>query len=87
MRTEDLNIVKSNSTFVYADMVNSFMYKFRFGTEECFKKTSLLKEVVLYQWVLNTWQQYDNGEPVADVNHISTSDFNVMINRLKELTQ
>jgi hypothetical protein len=87
MRTEELLTIQSNTTYSFADLANSFMYKFRFGNKECFNKTSLLKEELLYQWVLSIWKQYSDGTPVPNVNHISQSEFNTIVNRLKELTQ
>lgn len=86
MQKSELIKVQSSLTRTYAEFSNKFMFKFRFATPECLSGESVLKELLLYSFVLSTWQQTEDGTPIDNVNHINLEQFNFMINRIKELT-
>jgi hypothetical protein len=80
--TEELNILKSRTTEYFAQLGKNNFNNLRFGTELCTEKFTILKEVLMYQWVLSTWQQYLDGTIKPDVNYISQSDFDLIVTRL-----
>lgn len=86
MQKSELIKVQSNLTRTYAEFANKFMFKFRFATPECLIGENILKELLLYSFVLSTWEQTEDGTPVEGVNHINIEQFNFMIKRIKELT-
>jgi len=80
--TEELNTLKSRTTEYFAQLGKNNFNNLRFGTELCTTKFTILKEVLMYQWVLSTWQQYLDGTPIPNVNYITQSDFDIIVIRL-----
>lgn len=82
MTTIDFNILKSKILDSYATLGNKMLLSERFGIEDNKSFIEYLKELTLYQWILNYWQQYEDGTPVSDVNYITQEEFNNIINRI-----
>ena len=88
MLTSELNIIRTNLAVYFARLSNKVIgYPIRFGTEVCCKEKEMFLELLMYQWVLSTWQQYEDGTLVPDSNYITADEFNIMINRTKLLIE
>lgn len=81
--TEELTTLKSDLSVYFAKLGRNNFNAIKFGTELCKNKYDILKELLMYQWVLFTWQQYSDGTPVESINYITITDFDRMINRIK----
>jgi hypothetical protein len=86
MLTSELTTLQTNLTVVFARLGNIRLYEQRFGVVNCDNKDEMYKELLMYQWILSTWGQYEDGTPWDD-NFISLTDFNVMIDRIKLLIE
>lgn len=74
--------IQSDLVYYFANLGQEKFNNLRFNVEFCLEKQSILKELTLYQWVLNYWEQYFDGTP-KDNNYITLEEFNIMINRIK----
>ena len=83
--TVELDKIKNDLTVYFANLGKEYFYQFRYGKQFCLDKMQMYKELLMYQWVLTYWYQYEDGTPVPDVNKISLSDFNIMVARIKFL--
>ncbi len=81
----ELEAIKNNLTYYFANLGKKYFNEFRFGVPMCEDSLRIYKELVMYQWVLTDWKQYENGNPKVEENNISLEDFNVMIERIKFL--
>jgi hypothetical protein len=79
---DELIQINSDLVYYYANIGEHKFNNLRFATEFCLDKQSVLKELTLYQWVLNYWEQYFDGTPKEN-NYITQEEFNIMINRIK----
>jgi hypothetical protein len=86
MLTSELTTLTTNLTVIFARLGNTRLYTERFGTELCFDKDQIYKELLLYSWILSTWNQYEDGKPKNN-NYISLEDFNIMTTRIKLLIE
>ena len=87
MLTSELNTLKTNLAVFYARLSNELIRFHSYGVEKCSDKVSIQKELLLYQFNLTYWQQYQDGTPVPDVNYITLEEFNIMVNRIKLLIE
>lgn len=86
-KTSDLELeeIKSKLTLYFAGLGQKYFNEFRFGVKMCEDNLRVYKELVMYQWVLTYWKQYSDGTPKEELNNISLSEFNVMLERIKFL--
>ena len=87
MLTRDLDIIKTNLTVYFARLSNKILLTSRFGTDKCLTDLEMAQELLLYQWLLFYWSQYEDGTPVTDNNYITQQDFDIMINRVQFLIE
>jgi len=83
--TTELLDIEYRLTKYFADFNKGFFNEFRYGVKFCKEKALIQQELLMYQWVLTYWKQYENGNPKIEENKISLSDFNMMIERIKFL--
>jgi hypothetical protein len=86
MLTSELTTLQTNLSVVFARLGNIRLYRERFGIIICDDKDVIYKELLVYQWILSMWQQYEDGTPYTD-NFISKEDFDIMTNRIKLLIE
>lgn len=83
--TTDLDVIKANLTEYFANLGKGYFAEFRFGVKFCSDKLSMYKELLMYQWVLTYWNQYEDGTPIENNNVITLEEFNVIVERIKFL--
>lgn len=81
----ELAVIQSNLSSYFALLGKKYFNEFRFGVLMCEDNLRVYKELLMYQWVLTYWRQYEDGTPKITENNISLEDFNVMIERIKFL--
>jgi hypothetical protein len=86
MLTSDLTTLQTNLAVVFARLGNTRLYQERFGIITCDNKDVMFKELLMYQWILSTWNQFEDGTAYTD-NYISQADFNIMTDRIKLLIE
>lgn len=82
MTTQELNTLKQRIISSYATLGDKVLIEERFGIKVSKDFKEFFKELTLYQYVLNYWQQYADGTPVSNVNYITKEEFNNIINRI-----
>lgn len=87
MLTTELNTLKTNLAVFYARLSNENTRFHSYGIEKCPDKEQMSKELLLYQFNLTYWQQYQDGTPVPNVNYITLEEFNIMVDRIKLLIE
>lgn len=85
MNNQTLKELNDCLTVSIATQGNSFMKTLRFGFKRNTEQISYYKELMLYSFVLDSWQQFNNGVPKPNVNRISKEDFDIMTDRIKQL--
>lgn len=83
MTTEDLDTLKGDILKAYATIGAKMLNHHLYGVEPNCNYVQWLKELTLYQWVLNYWQQYKDGTPVPNVNYITQEEFDNIVSRVK----
>ena len=84
MNNQELKQLNDCLTVSVATQGNSFMKTFRYGFEKNYNQIQQYKELILYSFVLDGWKQYNTGQPLEN-NHITKDDFDIMVNRIKQL--
>jgi len=89
MLTSELNIIKTNLTVYCARLGDKTIgNSIRFAIDLCSEQYNILLELILYQYVLSTWQQYEDGTAIPYVNYITQEDFNtIQIQNIKHSTR
>lgn len=85
LKTELEELKTELDNYLASNIGYRLIQKHKYALANCFVDKTKLKELYLYRYVLNYWQQYGEGTPIPDVNFITQEEFNNIANRTKLL--
>jgi hypothetical protein len=86
MLLTELETLKTRMGEKAAQYSKTFFNEVKYGIPPCQDRRNAWRKLILYLWVLSTWEQSESGDTTGYTNYISDDDFQTMISDAKRIS-